>query len=55
MSLKQLKLLAEERGVKREGVGWEASCPPAGSRADIVRDIRESLHGVREWKARSGL
>ena len=33
MSLEQLKLLAEERGVKREGVGWAASCSPAGSRA----------------------
>jgi hypothetical protein len=41
MSLEQLNLLAVDRDVKREGVDGVASCPPAGSRADIVRDIRE--------------
>ena len=39
MSLEQLKLLAVEREVKREGVGWAASCPPAGSKSDIFRAI----------------
>ncbi len=39
MSLEQLKLLAVEREVKREGVGWAASCPPAGSKFDIFRAI----------------
>jgi len=48
MSLEQLKLLAVERGVKREGVGWAACCPPAGSKADIVRALRASPYGVSQ-------
>lgn len=39
MSLEKLKLLAVEREVKREDVGWAASCPPAGSKSDILRAI----------------
>ena len=48
MSLEQLKLLAVERGVKREGVGWAACCPPAGSKADIVRAVRASQYGFSQ-------
>jgi hypothetical protein len=48
MSLEQLKLLAVERGVKREGVGWAACCPPAGSKADIVRALLASQYGVSD-------
>ena len=30
-----LKDLAVQRGVKREGVGWAACCPPRGQKADV--------------------
>ena len=30
-----LKDLAVQRGVKREGLGWAACCPPRGQKADV--------------------
>ena len=30
-----LKDLAVQRGVKRDGLGWAACCPPRGQKADV--------------------
>ena len=40
LTLVALKTLAEDLGVKTEGVGWATCCPPAGNKDDVVRAIQ---------------
>ena len=40
LTLVALKTLAEDLGVKSEGVGWATCCPPAGNKDDVVRAIQ---------------
>ena len=43
MNLKDLKELAEKRGIKVEGKGWPTCCPPNGNKADIIKALEK--HG----------
>ena len=40
MSKDDLKELAEERGIKEDGVGWPTCCPPQGNKDDIIKALR---------------
>ena len=51
----QLKELAVQRGVKREGVGWAACCPPRGQKADVraalIKHVRAETSPYRPYRA----
>ena len=50
-NLSTLKDLAVQRGVKREGVGWAACCPPRGQKADVraalIKHVRAETSSYR--------
>ncbi len=41
ISLDELKELAKECGLKKQGVGWPTCCPPDGNRADIIKALKK--------------
>jgi hypothetical protein len=45
MSLDELKELAKECGLKKQGVGWPTCCPPDGNRADIIKALKKKGEG----------
>lgn len=51
LSLADLKALAEGRGLKRKGIGWESAAPPTGKKTDIIAELRR-LPGAKRPKAR---
>ena len=50
-----LKDLAVQRGVKREGLGWAACCPPRGQKADVraalIKHVRAETSPYRPYRA----
>jgi len=42
LKLDEIKALAQEHGVKKNGVSWSTCCPPAGNKADIIAALREA-------------
>ena len=43
MNLAGLKKLAEERGVKKQGVGWAKCCPPDGNKDAIIKALEQTI------------
>lgn len=46
LTLDSLRSLAEEIGVKEEGLGWAQCCPPKGNKQDILMAIRSTLEDL---------
>ena len=44
VGLAELRRMAVEHGIKREGVGWPSCCPPSGNKTDIIKAITEHDH-----------